>query len=68
MFLLKYLFAVVLIFAIAAADCEARDYKVRKKKGFTVDIAINRNPPVLGDNTIRIKIKDPAGKFVTGAP
>lgn len=68
MFLLKYFSAVVLILVISAADSEARDYKVRKKRsGFTIDVAINRNPPVLGDNTIRIKIKDRSGKEVSGA-
>jgi hypothetical protein len=44
---------------------EARDYRVRKKAGgFTFDIALNRNPPVLGDNDIRIHIKDAQGNPV----
>jgi hypothetical protein len=48
--------------------CEAGDYRVRKNaEGFTFDIAINRNPPVLGDNEIRIEIKDPQGNPVLDA-
>ena len=44
---------------------EARDYRVRKKAGgYTFDIALNRNPPVLGDNDIRIHIKDAQGNPV----
>jgi hypothetical protein len=47
---------------------EAGDYRVRKNvEGFTFDIAINRNPPVIGDNEIRIEIKDPEGKPVLDA-
>jgi hypothetical protein len=48
--------------------CAAADYRVRKNaEGLTFDIAINRNPPVLGDNEIRIEIKDQQGKLVLDA-
>jgi hypothetical protein len=41
---------------------------VRKAtEGLTFDIAINRNPPVLGDNEIRIEIKDLGGNPVLDA-
>jgi len=67
-FVIKFAFAIFLLALFLATDSKARDYKVRKKKrGFTVDIAINRNPPILGDNDIRIKIKDRGGSMVTGA-
>ena len=47
---------------ICGASCEAGDYRVRKTAdGIAFDIAINRNPPVLGDNEIRIEIRDPQG-------
>ena len=56
------------IVVTGGAPCEAGDYRVRKAdQGLTFDIAINRNPPVLGDNEIRIEIKDPQGKPVLGA-
>jgi hypothetical protein len=48
--------------------CESADYLVRKKAGDLVfDIAINRNPPVLGDNEIRIEIRDSQGSPVLDA-
>jgi len=44
------------------------DYRVRRKTpGHVVDAAINRNPPVMGENTIRIEIRDAGGKTLTGA-
>jgi hypothetical protein len=48
--------------------CEAGDYRVRKNaESLSFDIAINRNPPVLGDNEIRIEIKDLQGNPVLDA-
>ena len=42
------------------------DYKVRRTvEGHTLDITLNRNPPIMGKNEIRIEIKDTHGKFVT---
>lgn len=39
----------------AGSVCEAGDYRVRKSvEGLTLEIAINRNPPGLGKNEIRI--------------
>jgi hypothetical protein len=49
---------------ICAEPAEAGDYRVRKNTdGMVFDITINRNPPVLGDNEIRIEIKDPQGNL-----
>lgn len=59
------IFSLLLIFVTSV---DARDYRVRKKKsGYTVDVAINRNPPVLGANAITIEIEDSRGDAVTGA-
>ena len=53
---------------IGDEPCEAGDYRVRKNaEGLTFDIAINRNPPVLGDNEIRIEIRDAEGHAVLDA-
>jgi hypothetical protein len=42
------------------------DYKVRRTvEGHTLDIALNRNPPIMGKNDIRVEIKDARGQFVT---
>jgi hypothetical protein len=46
-----------------------RDYTMRRKiDGYTMDISINRNPPIIGKNNIRIEIKDHSGKDVINAP
>jgi hypothetical protein len=39
-----------------------------KKAGdYTVDVAMERNPPVMGKNTVEIGVKDKMGKGVTDA-
>ncbi|MDP2158380.1 MAG: FixH family protein [Nitrospirota bacterium] len=45
----------------------AKDYEVKKKAGsFDVEVSIDRNPPVVGDNNIAIEVKE-SGKAVTEA-
>ncbi|MBI5847412.1 MAG: FixH family protein [Nitrospirae bacterium] len=54
---------VVLAFGVALA----KDYEVKKKAGdFDVEVRIDKNPPVVGDNTIAIEVKQ-AGKAVADA-
>ena len=56
--------AVLLITGIAYS----KDYEVTKKAGdYTVEVKIDKNPPVVGDNNIKIEIKDTAGKYITDA-
>jgi hypothetical protein len=56
------------LLSVCSELCEAGDYRVRKNaEGLAFDIAINRNPPVLGDNEIRIEIKDLHGNQVLDA-
>jgi hypothetical protein len=58
----------VLVLAALAALCHAADYRVRKMaEGLTFEIGINRNPPVVGDNAIRIEIRDSQGNPVQNA-
>lgn len=46
----------------------AKDYEVKKKAGeYDVEVKIDKNPPVVGDNNIKIEIKDASGKYVTDA-
>jgi len=46
----------------------AKDYEVKKKAGqYDVEVKIDKNPPVVGDNNVLIEIKDEAGKYVTDA-
>jgi hypothetical protein len=57
-------FALLLI----AGTAYAKDYEVKKKAGdFDVQIRIDKNPPIAGENHMDIAIKDAAGKLVTDA-
>ena len=59
-------FAMVLLFIAGIAY--AKDYEVKKKAGqFNVEMKIDKNPPVVGDNNLSIEIKDSSGKTVTDA-
>jgi hypothetical protein len=62
----------ILIFSLVMLLCAgialAKDYEVSKKAGeYTVEIKIDKNPPVVGDNNIAIEVKDASGKYVTDA-
>ncbi|HEY3275108.1 MAG TPA: FixH family protein [Syntrophorhabdaceae bacterium] len=47
----------------------ARDFVVRRNVGgYTLDIAIDRNPPILGLNKVKIGVKDTQGKALTDIP
>ena len=60
------IFTLMLIFITGIAY--AKDYEVTKKAGdFKVQVKIDKNPPVVGDNNMEIEIKDAAGKYVTDA-
>ncbi|MBI5409651.1 MAG: FixH family protein [Nitrospirae bacterium] len=62
--ILLVLTAGLLVFGIAYA----KDYEATKKAGdYTVEIKIDKNPPVVGKNNMGIGIKDAAGKNVTDA-
>lgn len=53
---------------LAAGAVYAKGYEVQKKAGeYDVTVSIDKNPPVTGDNTVRIKVKDAAGKPVKDA-
>lgn len=58
---------VVLFVAVTVSIGYGRDYVARKKVGnYTIEIAINRNPPVVAKNELRIDIKDSQGKPLKG--
>lgn len=53
---------------LIAGIAYAKDYEVKKKAGeYNVEVKIDKNPPVVGDNNITIKIKDASKKYVTDA-
>ena len=61
------IFAVMLLL-VAAGTVYAKGYEVTKKAGdYTVDVKIDKNPPVAGTNNLEIAVKDVAGKAVTDA-
>ncbi len=46
----------------------AKDYEISKKSGdYSVQVRIDKNPPVTGKNKMEVSIKDNAGKDVTDA-
>ncbi|OPY84250.1 MAG: hypothetical protein A4E65_00320 [Syntrophorhabdus sp. PtaU1.Bin153] len=58
----------VLLIVIPGTLAYGRDYTARKKvDGYTINMAINRNPPIVARNELRIKITDPHGKPVSDA-
>jgi hypothetical protein len=58
---------VVLLVAVTVSIGYGRDYVARKKVGgYTIEITINRNPPIVAKNELRIDIKDSQGKPLKG--
>ena len=57
---------IVIFFLITSGDiAHARDFTARKKvEGHMINIAINRNPPIVAKNELRIDIVNPLGKPV----
>jgi len=65
---MKKIIMLGLALLLIAGTGYAKDYEVKKKAGdFDVEIRIDRNPPIAGENHMDILIKDAAGKFVTDA-
>ena len=62
-------FAIVLIILLLAAGLVyAKDYTVMKKAGnYTVEVKLDKNPPITGQNKMEISIKDDKGVNVTDA-
>jgi len=65
---MKRLAVVTMVLLFVAGIAYAKDYEVKKKAGeYDVEVKIDRNPPVVGDNNMKIEIKDATGKYVTDA-
>ncbi len=65
---MKTLSVVMLTLLLMAGIVYAKDFEVKKKAGqYDVTIAIDKNPPVVGDNTLTIAVKDASGRNVTDA-
>ena len=65
---MKKITVLTMVFLLLAGLAFAKDFEVNKKAGeYDVEVKIDKNPPVVGDNTITIEIKDGAGKYVSDA-
>jgi len=57
-----------LILLLIAGIAYAKDYEIKKKAGdYDVEVKIDKNPPIVGNNNIAVEIKDAAGKYVLDA-
>lgn len=57
-----------ILIMVLAPVAYGKEFAVRRTvDGYTLDVAINRNPPILGKNDIRVDIKDSVGKYVGDA-
>jgi len=65
---MKKLFMIVLVILVAASVAYAKDLTLTKRLGeYSVQITMDKNPPVVGENKMKIEIKDAAGNPVTDA-
>lgn len=65
---MKRALIIPLVMCLAAGVAFAKSYELQKKSGdYTLDIHLDKNPPVVGDNQMELTIKDPDGKAVTDA-
>jgi len=64
----KWIVIATSVVLLITGSAYAKDYEVKKKAGdYDVTVKIDRNPPVVGDNTMEIKIKDAKGGYITDA-
>ena len=64
----RWSWLVVLLVVLVAGTAFAKEYAVQKKAGdYSVEIKMDKDPPVVGANNVEIVIKDKAGKAVMDA-
>ncbi len=65
---MKKLLIVLMVIVALAGYAFAGGYEVKKQAGdYAVQVMIDRNPPVVGDNNMSVEIKDASGKYVSDA-
>lgn len=65
---MKKIAVFAMVFLLIAGMAYAKDYEVKKKAGqYDVEVKIDKNPPVAGDNNVSIEIKDASGHHVRDA-
>ncbi len=62
-------FAVVaVVFFLAAGVAFAKDYEITKRAGeYNVEVKIDNNPAIVGNNNFEVRVKDASGRTVTDA-
>jgi len=65
---MKRLVVVMIALLLIAGIAYAKDYEVTKKTGeYNVAVKIDKNPPIVGDNSVSIEITDASGHHVRDA-
>jgi hypothetical protein len=64
----KWIGVITSLILLITGVAYSKDYEVRKKAAnYDVEIKIDKNPPVVGDNNVEIGIKDSSGAYVKDA-
>jgi hypothetical protein len=65
---MKILAIITVSLALMVGFAHSKGYEIKKKAGeFDVEIKMDKNPPIVGDNPIEVEIRDGSGKIVTDA-
>lgn len=65
---MKKVVLATMVFFLLGGLAIAKDYEVTKKAGdYAVVVAIDKNPPVTGDNNLSVSVKDGGGADVADA-
>ena len=64
----RILFILAFVLAVSSTNAYSKEFQAKKKfRDWEVEIRIDRDPPILGDNNMKIEIRDAGGKRVTDA-
>jgi hypothetical protein len=65
---MKTLTIFVLLLCLTPGFAYSKGLEIKKRAGeYEVEIRMDKNPPILGENQIEIEIKDNRGKIITDA-
>jgi hypothetical protein len=65
---MKTLTIFILLLCLTLGFAYSKGLEIKKRAGeYDVEIKLDRNPPILGDNQIEIEIKDAKGSLITDA-
>jgi len=57
-----------LLMLLFAGSAQGKELVVKRNvQGYSIDVTLKRNPPILGKNDVRVEIKDSQGKEVVEA-